>query len=229
MPKIQIGGALFGADHKVGGDGELPPIQAKEFSNQAFYPVSFDRRAHMLPNRDPQSPVGEAVGAQANAKMVRLQFRPISGDSQEIGPATDPLLFSESIKSHLPGVPVWRDGLTQYWLASTTSLFRPLALLRCKTKRPPFVDMRFKKPWVLFLRILLGWYVLFTDPLLVLSNDLVYQKMDVQSILGINHYTTLFGQPWQAQNWAAQNWASNTIKSFPFSDNFRYKNLLCPQ
>jgi hypothetical protein len=146
----------------------------------------------MLSNRDPQSPVGEAVGAHADPKMVRLKFCPISGDSQEIGPATDPLLFSESIKSHLPGIPLCRDGLIQYWLASTTSLFRPLALLRCKTKRPPFVDMRFKKPWVLFLRILLGWYVLFTGPLLVLSNDLVYQKMDFPSILDINYYITFF-------------------------------------
>jgi hypothetical protein len=89
--------------------------------------------------------------------MVSLVLRSIFGDSQEIGPATDPLLFSEGVNSHLPRVPVPGDSLIQYWLASTTSLFRPFALLRCKTKRPPFVDMRFKKPWVLFLRMLLGW------------------------------------------------------------------------
>jgi hypothetical protein len=85
-----------------------------------------------------------------------LIFHSVSGDSQEIGPATDLLFYSESVKAHLPRVPVSRDGLIQYWLASTTSLFRPFALLRCKTKRPPLVDMRFKKPWVLFLRRLLG-------------------------------------------------------------------------
>jgi hypothetical protein len=100
--------------------------------------------------------VGKAVGAHGETKMAGLEFRPISGDSQEIGPATDPLFFSETVKPHLPRVPISRDGLIQYWLASTTSLFRPFALLRCKTKRPPFVDMRFKKPWVLFLRRLLG-------------------------------------------------------------------------
>jgi hypothetical protein len=132
--------------------------------------------------------------------MAGLEFRPISGDSQEIGPATDPLFFSEVVKPHLPRVPISCDGLIQYWLASTTSLFRPFALLRCKTKRPPLVDMRFKKPWVLFLRRLLGWYVLFTNPLLVLFNYLIYETVDFPSLMGLNFNITLFKQSWQDQN-----------------------------
>jgi len=44
----------------------------------------------------------------------------------------------------------------QYSLASTISFFLPFALLRFRTKRPPLVDIRFRKPWVLFRRVLLG-------------------------------------------------------------------------
>ena len=41
------------------------------------------------------------------------------------------------------------------------NLFRPLARLRFIIRRPPLVDMRFKKPWVRARLIRLGWYVLF--------------------------------------------------------------------
>ena len=111
LPKIEAGGALFGDNHNVGGSGKPCLVQTKEFTKQTFHPVAFDRRPHMLANRDPQSPVGETVGAYAQPEVAGLVFRPISGDSQEIGPATDPLLFSEVVKPHLPRVPISRDGL----------------------------------------------------------------------------------------------------------------------
>jgi hypothetical protein len=38
----------------------------------------------------------------------------------------------------------------------TDSLFRPLARRRLITSLPFLVDMRTRKPWVLFLEILLG-------------------------------------------------------------------------
>ena len=41
-------------------------------------------------------------------------------------------------------------------LDQTVSLFLPFALLRLITLRPDLVRMRTKKPWVLFLRVLLG-------------------------------------------------------------------------
>ncbi len=43
----------------------------------------------------------------------------------------------------------------------TASLFRPFLLLLLKTSLPAFVLILDKKPKVLFLFMLLGWYVLF--------------------------------------------------------------------
>ena len=45
--------------------------------------------------------------------------------------------------------------------AYTVRRLRPLARLRLITRRPFFVDMRFKKPCFLARLILLGWYVRF--------------------------------------------------------------------
>ncbi len=53
--------------------------------------------------------------------------------------------------SDLPG---WFES--QYSLTSTTNRFLPFALRRFNTMRPPFVDMRVKRPWVLFRFVLLG-------------------------------------------------------------------------
>lgn len=43
----------------------------------------------------------------------------------------------------------------------TARRLRPLALLLLITSLPFLVAMRTRKPWVLFLEILLGWNVLF--------------------------------------------------------------------
>lgn len=43
----------------------------------------------------------------------------------------------------------------------TTSRLRPLARRRLRTLTPSLVRIRTRKPWVLFRRILLGWYVRF--------------------------------------------------------------------
>lgn len=43
----------------------------------------------------------------------------------------------------------------------TERRLRPLALLLLITSLPFFVAMRTRKPWVLFLEMLLGWNVLF--------------------------------------------------------------------
>jgi hypothetical protein len=43
----------------------------------------------------------------------------------------------------------------------TERRLRPLALLLLITRRPFLVAMRTRKPWVLFLEVLLGWKVLF--------------------------------------------------------------------
>ncbi len=52
-----------------------------------------------------------------------------------------------------------RAGQTGYYLDAmlTARRLRPLALLLLMTRRPFLVAMRTRKPWVLFLEILLGW------------------------------------------------------------------------
>ena len=44
----------------------------------------------------------QAVGTDGNSKVRTLIFGPFPGDSLEVSPKADPLLFAESVSSHLP-------------------------------------------------------------------------------------------------------------------------------
>ena len=48
----------------------------------------------------------KAVGTDGNPKVKASIFGPFPGNSLEISPKADPLLFAESISSHLPGAPI---------------------------------------------------------------------------------------------------------------------------
>jgi uncharacterized membrane protein len=68
----------------------------------------------------------------------------------------------------------------------TARRLRPLALLLLITSLPFLVAMRTRKPWVLFLEILLGWNVLFIfiDSL----NEMVTLDLKVSMELKHNGY-----------------------------------------
>jgi hypothetical protein len=96
------------------------------------------------------------VGADGNLKVPALVPGPFFVNTLEVGSPPDPLLFEEGIKAIFQGIRFHRKIAFQYSFASTISLFLPFARLRFKTNCPPLVDIRFRKPWVLFRRVLLG-------------------------------------------------------------------------
>jgi hypothetical protein len=48
----------------------------------------------------------QAVGTDGNPKVRASIFGPFLGNSLEVSPKADPLLFAESVSSHLPGAPI---------------------------------------------------------------------------------------------------------------------------
>jgi hypothetical protein len=48
----------------------------------------------------------QAVGTDGNPKVKASIFGPFLGNSLEVSPKADPLLFAESISRHLPGAPI---------------------------------------------------------------------------------------------------------------------------
>jgi hypothetical protein len=50
--------------------------------------------------------MGQAVGTDGNPKVMASIFSPFLGNSLEVSPKADPLLFAESVSSHLPGAPI---------------------------------------------------------------------------------------------------------------------------
>jgi hypothetical protein len=96
------------------------------------------------------------VGADGNLKMPALVPGPFFVDALEVGSPPDPLFFEKSIRAIFQGIRFHGKIAFQYSSASTISLFLPFARLRFKTIWPPLVDIRFRKPCVLFRRVLLG-------------------------------------------------------------------------
>ena len=157
LPKVQTGRPFPSRDHQVRRPRQRIFVQAKKLPDPAFDTVPLDRRTDIFPHRDPQSGMGQTVGAKGSSKMGGLDFNSCPGNTLEVGPLSNPLFFSEGKPGHFPRLRFPRRIGSQDSFASTISLFLPFALLRLRTSCPPLVDMRFLNPWVLLRRILLGW------------------------------------------------------------------------
>jgi len=157
LPEVQASRPFPGRDHEVRRSRQRVLVQAKKFPNPPFDAVALHRRTDFFPHRDPQSGMGQTVGADGYPKVRCLDFSSCPGNTLKVGPLANPLLVSEGKPGHFPGLRFLRRIASQDSFTSTISLFLPFALLRLRTSRPPLVDIRFLNPWVLFRRILLGW------------------------------------------------------------------------
>lgn len=96
--------------------------------------------------------------------MGRVEPLTLGLGPEELGAAAQPVRFGEAGGPGCPGgrdgggapavvISTWAQGLPTY---QTVRRFRPRARRRFKTRRPPRVLMRSKKPWVRARRKLWG-------------------------------------------------------------------------
>jgi hypothetical protein len=106
-----------------------------------------NRIAYLFADGNADSAQGPLWGSTDNKKMQGMDLAPCRGKPEVIGPGQEPLSFGKPVAD-----------ANHFYLAAmeTAKLLRPLARRRLITKRPFFVDIRTRKPCVLFLLVLLG-------------------------------------------------------------------------
>ncbi len=134
-------------DRKIAGALLFP----QHLTHDALDPVSLHRRAEATRNHDPEPEPPRGVGTAIDqGEVVCLPASARAEQGSNLG------------RSVNAGLPPPRSGGGQ---AYTVRRFRPLALRRFKTRRPSWVAIRFKNPWVRLRFSLLGWYVTDIVPL----------------------------------------------------------------
>src|SRR5512143_366009 len=158
-------GAHGGKDRSLGGlpdhDGGPGPLREDafvhpvEFPQQALGAIAGDGVSRALPGGDAHLAFSPTQGVAVHRIMRRVN--------------------AGALPHHLPELPVGAQALARgetprafplgnghfFPLTVTERRLRPLARRREMTFRPPGVDIRSRKPWVLFRRRLCGWYVRF--------------------------------------------------------------------
>jgi len=122
----------------------VPPIV---LTDQPLDPIPLNRIAHLLADGNANSAQRPLGGSTDNNKMEGVDLAPCMGKPEVIGPGQEPLSLGKRVAD-----------VNHFYLAAmeTANLLRPLARRRLITRRPFFVDIRTRKPWVLFLLVLLG-------------------------------------------------------------------------
>jgi len=116
-------------------------------ANQPFHPIPLNRIPHLFADGNANSAQGLLWGSTDNKKMQGMDLAPCMRKPEVIGPGQEPLSLGKPMAN-----------ADHFYLAAmeTAKLLRPLARRRLITRRPFFVDIRTRKPWVLFLLVLLG-------------------------------------------------------------------------
>lgn len=146
---INLGCAYLGNNRYIDADRQPIEMVAKEFPNQALDSIALNSPTNLATNG--QSKASEAVRSMQNDndKVGRMPtFSPLAYPLKITG-FSQMARFRKGIKA---GAHVW------HYLVGivTTSLLRPRARRRRITDRPFLLCIRARKPWVLFLQILLG-------------------------------------------------------------------------
>lgn len=143
----------------LGNDDDVEPrrdlITTENLSNQSFGAISYNGSAEFSGGRNPQparpSP-GTLVGEDENRAVSAADLDPEVVNPLEILPATN--AFGR-VEPH-GGVVHLAGNCARYDSELTVRRFRPFARRRFRTRRPFFVLIRTKKPWVRLLWRRLG-------------------------------------------------------------------------
>jgi hypothetical protein len=144
-------GSLAHHDRRAGPLRKDAFMEAVEFPDEAFQPISRDRAADALPGRDAHLAPSASQGVTVHRKMRGVDPRPFPDHLPELAVRTKPLPGGEPVRA-LPA----RAGHF-FPLTVTVRRFRPFARRRARTFRPAAVDIRSRNPWVRFRRRLCGW------------------------------------------------------------------------
>lgn len=127
------------------------PVQAHVFTKAPLYPAARYGTTDSARN-------GEAQAQPRSGPMVDEKTQALRGNL----PATSDrgLKLPRRAKAIRPrkALPHLRHPSRHH----TVRRFRPLARRRLNVRRPPFVRIRLRNPWVRFRLVRLGWYVRFT-------------------------------------------------------------------
>jgi hypothetical protein len=151
----------LGDDHDILRGCEPGFIQSKKLSYESFDSISFNGITHFLADRDPQPIDSQFITAHNNNKTVRIAPYPLLIYPQIVFGFPNSLSFRESLLCHDVRTMPSRRFMKYLRLLPipmacyTVRRFLPFARLRLKTCLPALVDMRRRKPCVLFLFILL--------------------------------------------------------------------------
>jgi len=130
-------------------------VRPVEFPQQPFRAVAGDGASGAFPGGDAHLAFLTAQGVAVYRIMRRAQARPFAHHIPEL-PVGAQALARRETEPTLPG----GDG---HFLPLTVTdrRLRPFARRLEMTLRPPVVDIRSRKPWVLLRLRLCGWYVRF--------------------------------------------------------------------
>jgi hypothetical protein len=141
----QKGCALLGNNVEIGGQKQVL-VAPEKLPDQTLEMVSHNSIPHLAADGDTDTRSGTGSFLPEYDETVGMKLSALPGKLQEFGP------FQKAL---VPGKTARRSG--HYFAAMVTAnLLRPLARRRLITRRPFFVDMRTRKPWVLFREVLLG-------------------------------------------------------------------------
>lgn len=149
----RIWAVSFGNYYDIKRPAQSLPVDAEDLADDALGPVSQDRVSNLLRCNEAKPGVvclrrgdveHEEAGQYPSSPLLDRRVVPRREDAEVPG-ETVPTLDHHHF-----------DGIV------TASFLRPLARRRRRISRPALVAVRARKPCTLFLRVLCGWYVLFT-------------------------------------------------------------------
>ena len=143
--EFQPGRSLFGDDVIIR-QQEQSLILPVKFPYQPLQAISRYRIADLAADGNADTDRWHGGLLPENKEIGCVDLLPLAGKPQKIPPFQEPLMPGKT-----------GHGFGPYLVAMVTaSRLRPLARLLLMTSRPFLVDMRTRKPWVLFRDVLLG-------------------------------------------------------------------------
>ena len=150
-------GEFSGEELAFGDKDDVEPgprlVLTVDFSRPPLRAIAHDRTSQS-PGRGHAEPAGREAGSkEEHGHETTTEFQTLLVDTLEIGAAPNTFVGAQ-------GRPAAR-GLGHVRRQETVRRFRPFARRRFNTRRPFFVLMRSRKPWVLRRRLRFGWKVRF--------------------------------------------------------------------